>query len=158
MKRSVGIELRSLTNLIMRQIEYNGTADALERISGANIWIIGYLAACSGQDVFQRDLEDAFGVTRSTASKVVNRMVQMGLIQRESVAYDARLKKLSLTAKAHQLVDLMQKNAAVMDDRLTKGFSPEELETLFQYIERMKQNFQPSKSNHSRQTENNKEQ
>ncbi len=50
--------------------------------------------------VFQRDLEVAFGMSRSTATGTLNLMEKSGLIRRESVPDDARLKSLVPTEKA----------------------------------------------------------
>ena len=58
------------------------------------------MAQNNDKDIYQKDLEKKFSVTRSTASKVVKLMVQKGLIVREEVESDARLKKLILTEKA----------------------------------------------------------
>ena len=102
--------------------------------------IIGYIADNSPRDIYQRDLEETFGITRSTVSKNINLMVQKGLIVREGVAHDARLKKLVLTPKAWVMFEKMKRDSFEMEKRLTSGFSPEELKLLLQLIERMKQN------------------
>ena len=67
-------------------------------------------------------------------------MEQKGLIQRVSVKKDARLKKIILTQKAEDLKEVMRSDAVKMNQRLTKGFSDEELNTLNSFIQRMKQN------------------
>ena len=50
------------------------------------------------------DLEKEFDITRSTASKNVDLLVENGFIVREQVDYDARLKKLVLTEKAKEVL------------------------------------------------------
>ena len=92
-ERSIGNEIRVLSNMIHREISNSPGMKKVERVTGTNAWIIGYIAQQGTRDVFQRDLEQKFGITRSTASKVVNLMVQKGLIVREKVPGDARLKK-----------------------------------------------------------------
>lgn len=139
---SISIELRSLSNLIRRFFENSSNKTSVQKITGANGWIIAYIAENADEDVFQRDLEAEFGVTRSTASKVVNLMVQKGLIERQSVPYDARLKKLTLTDKALEIYKLMDEDLINLEKLLAKGFSEEELELLFSFIERMKKNLE----------------
>ena len=139
-ENSVGSEIRVLWNLIHRALENSPQKKMVERISGTNAWIIGYIGGRRGQDVFQRDLERQFGITRSTASKVVNLMVQKGLVERQGVPEDARLKKLVLTAQAWEVFDLMQEDFRGMERALTFGFSQEELEQFFDYIHRMQNN------------------
>ena len=137
-EKMIGRELRSLSNLIMRQVERQ--QKDMDTVTAANGWIIGYIADNSLRDIYQRDLEEAFGITRSTVSKNINLMVQKGLIVREGVAHDARLKKLVLTPKAWEMFEKMKRDSFEMEKRLTSGFSPEELKLLLQLIERMKQN------------------
>ncbi|QIB68548.1 winged helix-turn-helix transcriptional regulator [Aminipila butyrica] len=138
--RSIGMELRTLNNIIMRVMNNHTHKKYIDSITGTNGWIIGYIAHHGHQDVFQKDLEQHFCITRSTASSVINLMVQRGLIERHSVPYDARLKKLVLTPKALQFTRFMEEDGKKMEEILTKEFSLEELETLRSYILRMKTN------------------
>lgn len=141
--RSVGKAIRSLNNAIARRFDAGRPdREVLERITCANRWVIGYLVeqARAGRDVYQRDLEETFGITRSTVSKVLNLMVRKGLIERQSVAHDARLKKLVLLPKALELSARMRTYAESVERELLAGFSPEEVEHLFDYIRRMKKN------------------
>lgn len=134
----IGIELRYLNNLIRRYVDNKLHKKYIDSVTGTNGWIIAYIAAHG--DVFQKDLEAEFGITRSTASKVVGLMVQKGLIEHRSVPQDARLKKLVLTDKAMELSKLMNQDHEAVDQTLKKGFTEEELSNLHSYIERMKQN------------------
>ncbi|MFA5561826.1 MAG: MarR family transcriptional regulator [Eubacteriales bacterium] len=140
--RTVGRELRSLSHLLMRYLEGHAHKKTIDSITGTNGWIIGYLAARSDTDVFQRDLERDFCITRSTASKVLILMEKKGLVKRTAVPHDARLKKLTLTERAKELAEWMREDARLAEAALTRGFSPEELHTLQGYLQRMKQNLQ----------------
>ena len=62
------------------------------------------------------------------------------LILRQSVPRDARLKKLTLTEKAQGYSDLMRENAMRMNRQLLKGFTAEEEEQLFSFLERLQKN------------------
>lgn len=138
--KPVGIELRSLNNLIRRYFENNINKKQVDIITGTNGWIIGYLAENTGCDIYQKDVEEEFGITRSTASKVLILMEQKGLVVRNSVSHDARLKKLTLTEKAWKVSKLMKEDADLMEKTLTKGFTEEELQKLHDYLEKMKNN------------------
>ena len=78
MERALGIELRKLSNLTCRYFDQQTNKRAVDAVTGTNGWIIGYIARREkeGREVYQRDLETRFGITRSTASKVVALMVQ----------------------------------------------------------------------------------
>lgn len=136
----IGYELRSLNNLIRRYFEFSSHKKEIETITGNNGWIIGYLAENKNKDIYQKDIEDHFTITRSTASKVLGLMEQKGLIQRLSVAQDARLKKIVLTEKAKKIKGLMRSDVEKMEHTLMNGFTEEELRTLYMYIQRMKKN------------------
>lgn len=136
----VGRELHSLENLIRRYFEFSSHRKEVETITGNNGWIIGYLSENGDKDIYQKDIEDHFTITRSTVSKVLRLMEQKGLIQRQAVAHDARLKKIVLTDKAWKIYDFMREDGKKMEQTLTKGFTEEELKTLYSYIQRMKGN------------------
>ena len=72
-------------------------------------WILAYLYECRDREVFQRDVERAFSITRSTVTNILQLMEKKGYIRRVGVPQDARLKRLVLTeegAKAHQQIIL----------------------------------------------------
>jgi DNA-binding MarR family transcriptional regulator len=140
--KTIGSEVRILSNLIHRWVENSPLKKQIERVTGSNAWIIDYVATQNekGKDVFQKDFEEQFGITRSTASKVVNLMVQKGLIERESVPGDARLKKLVLTDRAKELHQSMGLEFKEIERKLSEGFTEEELNQFFDYIHRMQEN------------------
>ena len=140
MEKTVHNEMRALSHGIYRFIENLPNKKRVESMTGTNGCILGYLAENSDRDVFQKDIEKAFGITRSTASKVINLMEQKGLVVRQSVSCDARLKKIVLTEKSKAISHLMSEDMMLVDGILTDGFSPEEIEALYDYLERMKTN------------------
>jgi len=141
-KKTIGFELRSLNNLIMRKFENSPTRKQVDSVTGTNGWIIGFLTENVDKEIYQKDLEEQFSITRSTASKVVILMEKKGLIERRGVPHDARLKKLILTEKAWEISELMIEDATQMEETLTEGFTQEELDLLISYIGRMKHNIQ----------------
>lgn len=138
---SVGKEVHSLDNLIGRYIEMCAyTDERFDGITGTNGRILDYIARRRDSDVFQRDIEREFCITRSTASKVLTLMEQKGFIERRSVPGDARLKKLVLTDISVQFTDMMHENIARIEAVLTDGVSKEELRAFITTVEKMKEN------------------
>ena len=88
------------------------------------------------------ELESEFGITRSTASRVLRLMEQKGLVERQSVPQDARLKKLVLTERSRRLVQEMCQTGMTIDARLLRGFSPDEVQTLYGFLDRMFRNLE----------------
>ena len=141
-RRKVGKDIHRLSNHIKRYMDIHGNRRKIEAITGSNSWIIRFLCEHEGRDVYQKDLESEFGITRSTASKVLRLMEQKGLVARESVAHDARLKKLVLTDKSRELSLQMQRDGEAMDRRIISGFTPLEEEQLYRFLDRMLSNLE----------------
>ncbi len=136
----IGFELRSLSNLIKRYFEFSSHKKEIETVTGNNGWIIGYLSRNVDKDIFQRDIEDHFSIARSTASRVLSLMEQKGLILRQTVTHDARLKKIVLTEKASELHKLMKADITQLEQTLVKDFTRDEIGQLYAFIQRMKTN------------------
>lgn len=141
-KTEVGLELHSLNHLIRRYFDFSSHKKEIETVTGNNGWIICYLVQNADKDIYQKDLEDRFTVTRSTMSKVLGLMEQKDLIQRQPVAHDARLKKIVLTEKARTIKGLIREDTERMEEILATGFTDEEIKMLCSYIQRMKENIQ----------------
>lgn len=109
-------------------------------MTGSGAWIIAYIAENSYRDVFQRDLEKEFDITRSTASKNVDLLVENGFIVRTPVDYDARLKKLVLTEKAKEVFKIMRNDRAALEAQMLMGFSDDEKKQLRGFLKRLASN------------------
>ena len=122
-ERHVGGEIRMLSNLIKRCMDDGMPPET----TGMQGWIIGFLHRNEDRDMFQRDVEAEFNIRRSTATGILQLMEKNGLILRESVASDARLKSLIPTEKAArldaQIGELLQQN----EKKLTCGLSDSQL-------------------------------
>lgn len=144
-KQDIGIKLRLLNNSVRRFVDRSSKCKReIDNLTCSNGWIIGYLcqAESEGREVFQRDLEEEFGITRSTASKVMILLEKKGIISRVPVASDARLKKVVLTDRSRELARLMDEDAQRIEAALSEGFSPQELETLYSYFDRLQTNIE----------------
>lgn len=137
---SIGLEVRSLNNLIRRYFDTFTHRREIEAMTGNNGWIIDFLSRSEGQDVFQKDIEEHFTIARSTASRVLGLMTRKGFVQKQAVAHDARLKKIVLTGKARAVASLMRRDAKQMEQILLRGFEADEVERLHGYFQRMKTN------------------
>ena len=141
MKKEIIKELRMLNNAIHRYIDcYSPVKKEIDEVTCTNGWIIAYLSDHQDEDIYQRDLEKEFGIGRSTISKVIALMEKKGLVAREKVACDDRLKKIVLTEKSQEFAEKIRNDNMEIEGKLIDGFSDEELETLVSYVERLKKN------------------
>lgn len=134
----LGYEVRTLNNLIVRKMEASSKGQRSEDVTVMNAWIIGFLYANQDKDVFQRDVEAEFFITRSTATSILKLMVKKGYLTRVPVSYDDRLKKLCLTEKAHELHRQAMNNIQKVEKQLMDSISEEELEVFLRVVQKLK--------------------
>ena len=89
------------------------------KISAANGYILFYLHDNKDKDVFQKDLEEYFSITRSTASKILSLMETKNLVRRGGVSGDARLKKITITEKGEEMRQTLIESRRHMEEKLT---------------------------------------
>ena len=73
--------------------------------SGAQGRTLHFLLAHTKSDIFQKDIEEEFGLRPPTATALLKELEQRGLIRKEPVPYDARKKKIVVTEEALQYKD-----------------------------------------------------
>ena len=91
-------------------------------------------------DVFQKDVEEEYGIRSSTATELLKQMEKNGLITRQPMPYDNRLKKIILTPKALAYREQVVRDVTEIEDALTKGIDPSQLEIFFAVLEKMMDN------------------
>lgn len=138
--QSIGFELRIVNHMMFQEISKMRSVKCFSDLSGTNGWVIEFIADNSDKDVFQRDIEKEFRIRRSTASKMMKLMEQKGLIKRVPVDYDARLRKLVLTDKALELHRHVDDDMRLFEQRVKKGLSQEEINSLFVILNKIKEN------------------
>lgn len=136
------LEIRAVHHLIGRY--WNVVTPPESTGSGTNMPIILYLHDHRNEDVFQYDIERAFSITRSTASRVLALMEKKGLITRMSVQWDARVRKIELTPEADGIVEELQRRSRQLERTLFEGFSDDEQRRFLADLERMKANLYAS--------------
>lgn len=132
----IGLLLMRTATMIRRRADANTYMGQLHKITGANGWILKYLddREVDGEAVYQKDIEERFSVTRSTVSKVIKGMEAKGLLRREAVSSDARLKRLVLTDEGRKISRQALKERIMLEERIKSGMSEEEVETLYHLL------------------------
>ncbi len=129
-----------LTNAIRKCYFKSPIKQEVENVSGTHGWIIAYLSDHTEENIYQRDLEREFGIGRSTTSKMLAKMEDAGLVRRERVFMDDRLKKIVLTDKSKELAFKIRMDNLKTEQKILDGFSEDEVERLEGYLQRMLQN------------------
>lgn len=141
-EKMVGFQLRETGNIVNRFIEVNKKMDGGEKddITKVQGWILGHLCENEENDIFQKDIEKIFNISRSTATEILKLLEKKGYIQRVAVPYDARLKKIIVTEKAKKKHQRIVNNIHRTEEKICKGISKEELEVFFAVLEKIKDN------------------
>lgn len=139
-KDGIGFEVKRLDNEIHSYMYRTRTSLGAGELTMMQSWILRYLYENRTHDIFQKEIEAKFSIARSTATGILQLMESKGYIKRESVKYDARLKRLSLTDQGEQL----QKNTILaflnLEKRMREGLTEEELQIFFYTIRKIRSN------------------
>ena len=125
-----------LSNKLRRKLD---TLSSREEFSGSQGRTLHFLLAQT-DDIFQKDIEEEYSIRPSTASELLKQMEKNGLIVREPVAYDNRLKKIVVTDKALLYKQQVVADLTALDETLVKGISEADLQVFFKVIEKMMDN------------------
>ncbi|MBO5070438.1 MAG: MarR family transcriptional regulator [Roseburia sp.] len=136
---ALGYKIRLIHNGIHKRMEAKRSANG-DNLTGMQRWLIGYLNDHEDEDIYQKDIEAAFSVSRATASNMLSVMERNGLLERVSVEKDARLKKLMLTDKAKNMLHAADLHVAETENLLMQGFTKAEVAQLMGYLDRILQN------------------
>lgn len=140
--RKIGFEIHRSSRLIKRYFDRDATKIYLDKMTGTHGRAVGYLYHNSHRDIFQKDFEQEFDIRPSTASNILFLMEKNGFITRESVPYDARLKKITLTQKAVDIHNIIENSIDTLERNLKAGISDEELEIFFRVIDKLNNNIE----------------
>ena len=138
MRKDCGTWINILSHKLKKRMNANMQSLGL---TGMQSRVIHYILVKSADGpVFQRDVESTFGLSRSTATGILQLMEKNGLILRQSVASDARLKSLIPTQKAAHLDAQVDKCLQQAEQRLTQGLTSEQLALFLETAARMSDN------------------
>ncbi|MDR1542352.1 MAG: MarR family winged helix-turn-helix transcriptional regulator [Clostridiales bacterium] len=141
-KKSILYEVKALSNLIGSQTERVLAEGGEDNPTGMQGFIIGYLGDSKDKDVFQRDVESEFQISRATATSILQRMEKNGFIERHSVDFDARLKKLVLTPKANRSYESVMRIIRGIDEKALEGLTEVEIEVFRTVLRKMQINLE----------------
>lgn len=137
--KNIIFEMKNLDRLLRKGIEAAfRVLDGDDQLTRMHHWVIGFLYSNQHRDVFQRDVEAEFRISRSTTSSMLTLMEKKGLITRQSVPDDARLKKLLLTEKAAELHVRHMDKMRELEDRVNNSITPDEKHELLRIIEKLR--------------------
>lgn len=131
-----GHDISKLSNKIRRKMDAFSTK---ESFSGSQGRVLHFLLAQT-EDVFQKDIEEEYSLRPPTATALLKKMEENGLIFRESLPNDGRMKKIVVTEKALQYKDIVMSDITQLEDELTNDISKSDMDIFFKVVEKMLNN------------------
>lgn len=123
---------KNMRRLMERRLSETGLTPIQSRILGCI-----FVEESIGNYVLQRDIEELFRIRRSSVTSVLQLLEKKGLLRRESVPEDARLKKLVLTEEGWRLQQDTFHYLNALEQEIREIFTEEELKTFFNYMNRI---------------------
>lgn len=140
-KRHIGFEIKLADNLIKRSLEATKPKE-LDTATGCHSFALRFFAENADRDIFQKDFEEKFSIRRSTATKILQLMEKNGLIERQKVESDARLKKIVLTKKALDIHNKAVENIEVLEQNMLKDISQDQIDNFLKVLDKIKANLE----------------
>lgn len=134
--RSAARYTSKLSNKLRRKLDKLSSREAFSGSQGRTL----YFLLAQSEDIFQKDIEEEYSIRPSTASELLKQMEIKGLIRREPVSYDSRLKKIVLTDKALEYKKQVVDDLTELEETLTKGIPERDMKVFFEVIEKMMDN------------------
>lgn len=140
-----GREIQKIANGFRRLADDNLNQ---EGITVSQLRVLVYIS-CKGKEgkVYQRDLEEDFGIRRSSVTSLLQNMEKSGILTRVSSSSDGRIKEIALTEKGRVLDERLKEYILVLEEEFLKGFSEEEKELLKDFLFRLGENLNESERN-----------
>lgn len=142
-EKAVIHEIKKFDMLIYKKLSCKNFLDNKEDIkmpTVAQMQILEYILEHENENIYQKDLENIFKVSRATLSGVLQTMEKYQLIDRVIDTNDTRTKKIILNKKAKEIFKEKKKKFANVENIILKDIKKEELESFFKVLEKMKSN------------------
>jgi len=107
----------------------------LKTAQAAALAYLGYHDECT-----LSELAEGVGHNNSAITALVDRMSAAGLVERVRVLSDGRSRKVRLTAKGWSKREIVMTDFRDFNDRMVKGFTPGEVETVYKFLGRVVDN------------------
>lgn len=139
-----GFEIHRTAHMMTRKLEARVKAAGIDEVTLTHGWIIRFLYENREKDIYQKDIEKYFLVGRSTVTNSIKLMEKKGLVRREFVERDARLKKVLLTEKGIHAHETIESMIGELNSELLEGIEEKEAEIFLKVIRRIREGIEKS--------------
>ena len=133
-------EIHCLDNMITRVLAAKIKNAGFDEGTLMHGRILRYLYDHREEDIFQRDIEKQFSIGRSAVTNILQLMEKKGLVKREPVEHDARLKRVALTDKGIRNKEVVEQTLLTIDHELLTDITEEELDKFLEVFQKIRKN------------------
>ncbi|MCA0986503.1 MarR family winged helix-turn-helix transcriptional regulator [Guptibacillus algicola] len=134
-KNDIGYQIQQISHLV-KQLQNERLVQEGLSISHMNVMFVLY----EENRVNQSHIQNNLGIKASSLSKLVDILIQKGLVTRESLDGDARSKIICLTALGKEKKSQLYQIRDELEKQLTEHLSEAETEQLAKMLSRVKSN------------------
>lgn len=123
-KIRLSILLKIVNNLFERQLN---NKVALMDLTYAQCQILAYLHTHRNEEIYLNDIEKKFCLKRPTVSGLTKRLEEKGFVSIEPKLNDRRYKRISLTDRSKEIIEIMEENLIQSEKILYKNLTDKDL-------------------------------
>lgn len=131
--REIGMIARVLDSI--SNIEFN----EFDLTKGQYLYVV---RICENPGIIQEQLLDMIKVDRSTATRALQKLEINGFIEKKNDPHNRKNKKLFPTEKGEKVYPFIKRENIYSDGVALQGFSEEEKETVFNFLQRIRKNIE----------------
>ena len=138
------MEAGKIINCISNRLRNRSQAVHMELgIGSAQGKVLNYiLVESENHPVYQKEIEEEFGLRPSTATETLKNLEQAELICRVPESEDGRYKKIVFTEQARKIEHILRKEIMESEELLLQGITEEERKEFLRIAEKMLRNLE----------------
>ena len=137
-EKSIGFIVNNTTKMFQKIFDYElNKSVGLGLAQSKTIY-----ALCIQPGMTQRELAEKVGIETPTLVVMIDKMEKEHLVKRKNDSEDRRRKRIFITPKAEQMVDVMIKSALDIRKTATKNISEIEVKRMTETLNKISQNIQ----------------
>ena len=134
----IGAQIHMLSRKIKRKLD---EAFVSYGITGVQAIMLKFINDKSREGkVYAKDIECEFDMRRATIAGILQLLEQNQLITRKAEGSDARLKEITITKKALEIINNVDSSIAELEKRLEKNMSKEERKNFLKTLDKLSKN------------------
>lgn len=134
----IGAQIHMLSRKIKRKLDETFVSYG---ITGVQAIMLKFINDKSREGkVYAKDIESEFDMRRATIAGILQLLEQNQLITRKAEGSDARLKEITITKKALEIINNVDSSIEQLEKRLEKNMSKEEKENFLKTLDKLSKN------------------